>query len=202
MAQKQRYAAVVLAAGKGSRMNAPVKKQYLYIENKPVLYYSLSVFEACPFIDEIILVTGGDEIEYCHDEIVNKYNFKKVSGIVAGGKERYHSVYEGLKALTECSYVYIHDGARPFIDQEMLARAGEAVRKYGACVVGMPVKDTIKISDLEGFADTTPNRDLVWMIQTPQVFAYNLIKSAHSKIMEGKDILVTVRGKGYKLCID
>lgn len=191
MKQREKHAAVVLAAGKGNRMNTSVKKQYLHIGNKPVLYYSLCVFEACPFIEEIILVTGKDEIEYCRDEIVNKFDIKKVSKIVAGGKERYHSVYEGLKALTECSYVYIHDGARPFIDQEILLRTNEEVRKYGACVVGMPVKDTIKICDSEGFTDSTPSRDRVWMIQTPQVFKYSLIKSAHSKIMEAEEVSVT-----------
>ena len=89
---------IVLAAGRGKRMHTTVQKQYLLLCGKPVLYYSLKVFQDCPFIDELILVTGKDEIDYCQEEIVRKFNLDKVKKIVPGGKERYHSVYEGLKA--------------------------------------------------------------------------------------------------------
>ena len=99
-------------------------------------------------------------------DALEKYGFQKVNRIVAGGKERYHSVYNGLHAIEDCTFVYIHDGARPFLTQEILLRAREAVREYHACVVGMPVKDTIKISDKEGFGVQTPDRSLVWQVQT------------------------------------
>ena len=92
-----RCVAVVLAAGRGKRMNSDIQKQYLLIHEKPVLYYSLDVFEKS-FVDEIVLVTGEDEIEYCRREIVEKYGFQKVRQIVAGGKERYHSVYRGIES--------------------------------------------------------------------------------------------------------
>lgn len=187
----EKSVAIVLAAGQGKRMNSSVQKQYLLIKGKPVLYYSLKAFEDCPFIDEIILVTGKDEIDYCRQEIVENYGFTKVNQIVPGGKERYHSVYEGLKVITGCQYVYIHDGARPFLNGEILERARAAVEESGACVVGMPVKDTIKISDGTGIAAETPRRDLVWMIQTPQVFSYELIFSAYKKLLKGDAISVT-----------
>lgn len=188
---QEKNVAVVLCAGRGTRMNSEVQKQYLLIKGKPVVYYSLIAFEKCPFIDEIVLVTGKEEIEYCRHEIIEKYNLKKVKSIVAGGKERYHSVFEGLKAIGCCDYVYIHDGARPFIDQELLQRACDSVSIHKACVVGMPVKDTIKISGQDGFADHTPDRSKLWMVQTPQVFQYSLVYQAYDKIMKYPGIQVT-----------
>lgn len=178
--------AVVLAAGQGKRMKSRIQKQFLLIKEKPVLYYTLQAFEKSPLISGIILVTGKEEIEYCRQEIVEKYGFAKVKKIVAGGKERYHSVYEGLKAVEGAEYVFIHDGARPFVDHAMLERLYEAVKEYGACVVGMPVKDTIKLSDEKGFAAQTPERNRVWQVQTPQTFDYPLIRDAYEKLMEEK----------------
>lgn len=175
--------AIVLAAGQGKRMNSKVQKQFLLIKEKPVLYYTLNAFETSPLISEIILVTGKDEIEYCQKEIVEKYGFEKVGKIVAGGKERYHSVFEGIKAIDEADYVLIHDGARPFVDAEIISRACDAVKEHRACVVGMPVKDTIKIADDQGFAAQTPDRRKVWQVQTPQAFEYHLIKEAYGKLL-------------------
>ena len=175
--------AVVLAAGQGKRMNSKVQKQFLLIKEKPVLYYTLRAFENSELITDVILVTGKDEIEYCQKEIVEKYGFEKVRKIVAGGKERYHSVHNGIQAIDEAEYVFIHDGARPFVNNEMIARAYDAVAVHKACVVGMPVKDTIKIADEEGFAAQTPDRKKVWQVQTPQTFEYHLIKEAYEKLM-------------------
>lgn len=193
-----RTAAIVLAAGRGSRMKSKIQKQYLLLKGKPVLYYSLKAFEES-FIDEIILVTGEEEIEYCRKEIVEKYGFTKVSHIVTGGKERYHSVFCGLQALTNCDYVFIHDGARPFVTEQILERAYETVQKEHACVVGMPVKDTIKLADENGFAKETPRRDLLWMIQTPQVFSYALVKTAYASFLEREQELLA---QGIKMTDD
>ena len=170
--------AIVLAGGRGKRMNSAVSKQFLMIQDKPVLYYSLKAFEDS-FIDSIILVASEDDKEYCQKEIVEKYRFRKIDKIVSGGKERYHSVLNGIKAAGECDYIFIHDGARPFVTQDMLQRLYECVTECNACVAGMPVKDTIKIADENGYIATTPKRDLVWTIQTPQVFSYELIKKAY-----------------------
>lgn len=187
----ERNVAVVLAAGRGKRMNSAVQKQYLNICGHPVLAYSLEQFERCPFIEEVILVTGQEETAYCRKEIVDRYGFQKVKKIVPGGAERYLSVYEGLCAAGACDYVYIHDGARPFLDQEILGRLHESVKLHGACVAGMPVKDTIKVADEQGFAEYTPDRSRVWMIQTPQVFAYPLIFDAYTEVLQRENPAVT-----------
>ncbi|MGN1180568.1 MAG: 2-C-methyl-D-erythritol 4-phosphate cytidylyltransferase [Suilimivivens sp.] len=183
-----RCGAVVLAAGSGKRMHSDTKKQFLLIQDKPVIYYSLRTFQES-FIDEIVLVVSGEDIEYCKKEIVEKYGFTKVKYLTAGGKERYHSVAAGLKCLRECDYAFIHDGARPMITGEILNRAYACVKENDACVVGMPVKDTIKIADKNGFIDKTPDRNLVWMIQTPQVFAYPLIKEAYDNLLAEEERL-------------
>lgn len=182
--------AIILAAGKGKRMQTDIPKQYLLLEGHPILYYSIRAFEES-FIDEIILVTGKDEISYCQNEIVNKYGFQKVKKIVAGGRERYHSVYEGLKSIVQTDYVYIHDGARPFITNDILEKVQREVEQNKACVVGMPVKDTIKIVGEDNRIKDTPNRKLVWQIQTPQTFSYELIQTAYNKLMEQEDDTIT-----------
>ena len=174
--------AIVLAAGRGKRMGRSVPKQFLEIDGKPILYYSLKQMEDS-FVDEIILVTGESDVNYCQKEIVERFGFRKVSRVVAGGAERYHSVYNGLKAVGHCDFVFIHDGARPFLDCDILQRNLDMVEQYGACVTGMPVKDTIKISNAEGFVAETPSRDVLWQIQTPQTFRYNIVREAYDRLL-------------------
>ena len=188
--QKAKCTAIVLAAGQGKRMGTKVQKQYLEIQGKPILYYSLRAFEESSVIDEIILVVGKGQKDYCNKEIVDKYGFQKVRAIVEGGAERYHSVWNGLQKV-EDGYVFIHDGARPFVNEEILHRVFEAVQEHRACVVGMPVKDTIKVSDEKGFVVGTPDRNSLWLIQTPQVFEVSLVKKAYSRLMEMDTIKVT-----------
>ena len=196
MPQKITTIAIVLSAGQGKRMNSATAKQYLLLKEKPILYYSLKAFQdSC--IDHIILVTGAADKEYVQKEIVEKYGFTKVRCIVEGGKERYHSVYNGLQAAKAYgegeSYTFIHDGARPFVTGKIIETALACVQREQACVVGMPVKDTIKIADEEGYAASTPKRRLVWTIQTPQVFALPLISDAYQKLIDGEEELL---GKG------
>lgn len=186
---KEKHVAIILAAGQGKRMNSATKKQYLHIQGKPVLYYAISAFENS-FIDEIILVTGSDDIEYCRKEIVQKYGFQKVSKIAVGGKERYHSVACGLKEVENADYIYIHDGARPFVSEDILKRAKTAVQKYKACVVGMPVKDTIRIVDENNISKDTPNRSFVWMMQTPQVFEAKLVKQCYEELIRKEEQVI------------
>ena len=184
--KKEVFAAVVLAAGRGKRMESSVHKQYLLLHEKPVLYYALKAFEESP-VQEIVLVVGKGEIEYCQKEIVEKYGFQKISHIIEGGAERYHSVYCGLKAIKGADYVLIHDGARPFLDEEIIKRNIQAVREYQACVAGMLVKDTIKVSDEEEFVAATPDRSKLWMIQTPQTFSYELIYQAYRVLITSEE---------------
>ena len=204
--EKQKYTAIVLAAGSGKRMNSKVHKQYLIIQDRPVLDYSLKAFEDSA-VDEIVLVVGKGEEKFCRKEIVDKYGISKVKAIVEGGKERYHSVFEGLKQTSDADYVLIHDGARPFVNQDIIRRCMQEVQKYQACVVGMPVKDTIKIADEEGYAKQTPDRKNVWMIQTPQTFSYALIYEAYEEMLKTEDTAITddamvlerIKGKKSKL---
>ena len=188
--QKEKCTAIVLAAGQGKRMGTSIQKQYLHISGKPVLYYALQTFQDSEMIDDIILVVGEGQQEYCRTEILDRYGMDKVKKIVQGGAERYHSVWNGLQEVQE-GYVFIHDGARPFVNEEIITRAYEAVVENQACVVAMPVKDTIKIADTEGFAKETPNRTYIWQVQTPQVFAVDVVKKAYSLLMEETQIQVT-----------
>lgn len=180
--RNEKCTAIVLAAGQGKRMGTKVQKQFLEIQGHPVLYYSLRCFQESPLISDIIAVTGEEVISYCKKEIIDKYGFSKVRSVVPGGKERYDSVYAGLLACVDTDYVFIHDGARPFITDEILCRGLEAARETGACVVGMPSKDTVKLADEEGFVQETPDRNRVWTVQTPQIFHYPLILRAHESI--------------------
>lgn len=182
--KKETYTAVVLAAGKGSRMQSKVKKQFMKLLGKPLVYYALLAFQESP-VDEIILVTGRESIDYCRKQIVEKYGFTKVKEIVAGGKERYESVYEALK-VASMDYVLIHDGARAFLDEEIISRSMKGVAEYKTCVIGMPVKDTIKIVDKDQYAIETPKRSLLWQIQTPQCFITDEIRQAYEQMMAEK----------------
>ena len=184
--EKKRCTAIVLAAGSGSRMKSGVAKQYMLLRGKPLIWYALRAVEDSAVIDDCILVTGAEDITCVQEEIVERYAFGKVDRIVAGGRERYDSVYQALKVIkagdmrvpNRDGYLFIHDGARPFLTEEILRRDYEAVERFRACVTGMPVKDTIKIADKEGYAARTPDRSLVWQIQTPQVFDAQLLRAA------------------------
>lgn len=182
--------AIVLAAGKGSRMKSDIPKQYLSLLEKPVLFYSLQAFEESN-IDEIVLVTGSGEQEYCRKQIIEKYHMNKVVQVVAGGAERYLSVYQGLLAVKNSGFVLIHDGARPLITSEKINEAIDAVKRTGACVVGMPVKDTIQILNEERVITSTPDRRYTWIAQTPQCFSYELVFSAYDKAIKNGDITIT-----------
>ena len=196
--EKKYCTAVVLAAGKGSRMGGNTAKQYMEIGGKPLVAYALEVFEASPVIDEIILMTDAGHMEYVQTEIVEAYGLKKVSTIGAGGGERYESVWKALCTLMDREegekesvvrerqdgYVFLHDGARPFVTGEIIERAYGAVCKCNACVVGMPVKDTIKLVNREGMIESSPDRSMVWQAQTPQVFSVPLIVEAFTRQMK------------------
>ncbi len=181
---EEKNIAIVLSAGRGSRMHSDIPKQYLDLCKRPVIAWSLQAFEDYEEINEVILVCSEEDIDYCRTEIVERYGFQKVCSIIPGGAERYLSVWEGLKEAArryqrsgaeDSSYIFIHDGARPMINGEILGRALEDVREHRACVVGMPVKDTIKVADEHEYAKMTPDRRLLWQVQTPQVFSFPLV---------------------------
>lgn len=199
MDRKRHCTAVILSAGQGKRMGAPVQKQYIELNRWPVICYTLQAFQESDIIDDIVLVVGEGQEDYVYTEIVRKYYFTKVRSIVTGGKERYDSVWNGLKIIkngglgeaAKEGYVFIHDGARLFVDEAILRRGYETVEEHRACVAGMPSKDTVKLVDDQNFAVKTPERKYVWTVQTPQVFETRLITEAYEKLMEQEVINVT-----------
>lgn len=174
--------AIILAAGRGKRMGANKNKMFLSLKEKPVLYYTLKAFSENPLIDSIILVAAENELDYCKTNIIDKYNIKKVSAIVKGGKERYNSVYNGLVNLKDCDIVLIHDGARPFINDRIICDGIKYAKLYGACSCGVNPKDTIKIRKSNGFSKETLNRKELFNVQTPQCFKYDIILKCHENI--------------------
>lgn len=189
--EKKRCTAVVLAAGSGSRMHSSVPKQFMELEGKPLIWYALEAVERSSIIDDCILVTGAGDISYMRWEIVEKYGFSKVDKITAGGSQRFESVARALEVLENGElrtpnregYVFIHDGARPFLTEKILEDTYAAAYAYGACVAAMPSKDTVKLADSEGYAVQTPNRNSVWLVQTPQVFEVQMICEAYRMLM-------------------
>ena len=185
-----RVTAIVLAAGKGSRMHSDIPKQFMMLGAYPVLYYSLMEFQNSP-VDDIVLVTGKDSLDYCRKDIVERYNLTKVRQIVTGGAERYDSVYSGLNAASGAQYVLIHDGARPCITQKIIRDSIDAVKVYSACTVGVPVKDTIKVVDEDQMGVETPDRSRLWQIQTPQSFDRKLLLACYEGLAHDKCQIIT-----------
>lgn len=180
--------AIVLAAGVGSRMKSEKAKQFLEVAGHEVLYYSLRTFDEHPEVDAIVLVTKEEFAEHCRKELVERYQFAKVHNICIGGKERYDSVYQGLSAIEteENDIVLIHDGARPFVTAGMISASIACARECGACTVGVPAKDTIKIVDEDRYGTETPERKFVYQIQTPQTFQVPLLRRAYEMMYEAK----------------
>ena len=190
MKTKATTAAIVLAAGKGSRMHMDIQKQYATILGKPVIAYTLDAFETSQ-VDDIILVVGEGEIPFARKQIDYHFGYTKVSQIVTGGKERYESVYKGLCAAKDSTYALIHDGARAFITPELIAQCIRDVIAYDACVMAVPVKDTIKIVDEEQYSVSTPDRKVMWQMQTPQCFRLPEIREAYRRMLESGDNTMT-----------
>lgn len=198
MRDGKKCVAIVLAAGKGKRMNSDTLKQYMLLKGRPLLYYCLKTFEDS-FVDEVVLVTFTEEIEYCRKEIVEKYGLSKVNKIVTGGKERYHSVAAGLNAIEDADYVFIHDGARPFVTEDILEKLFRDACEFGSAICAVRVKDTIKIADDQGFAITTPNRHSLWQMQTPQTFEFAVIKEAYRNLIDSE---VRILSQGIEVTDD
>lgn len=169
--------AVIVAAGRGTRMGTAESKQYLLLQGKPVIVHTLEVFQRHELISEIVLVTGEADIDRCR-EWVQAYKLDKVKAVVPGGAERQHSVYKGLKAL-ETGWVMVHDGVRPFVHGAEINACYEKAREIGASVLAVPVKDTIKQVDGAGKVLSTPDRRSLWAIQTPQTFRLSELLTAY-----------------------
>ena len=176
--------AIIPSAGKGERMGQ--KKEFLLLGGKPILAHTLKPLEDHPQISKTILVVDEKSIEKCNREIVEKYGFKKVKEVIVGGEERQDSVYNGLKRVAkDCDIVLIHDGARPFLTEDLITRSIEGAEKHKAAVVAVPCIDTIKFAHKEkDMAIETLDREYLWMAQTPQTFRYEIIMKAYEKAEE------------------
>ncbi len=173
---KEKTGVVLLAAGAGTRFGKD--KIFFELAGKPVIAWSLDVFEKFPFVSEIVLVFNKDNMKKAR-AFLKERNYKKISAVCIGGKRRQDSVYNGLKNAGDWKYVIIHDGARPFIDEEIILRGMEETKKTGAAIAAVPVKDTIKIVNPENLIEHTLERDRLWAVQTPQIFDYETILKAH-----------------------
>lgn len=197
---KARCTAIMLAAGSGRRMGGGVRKQFLMLGGEPLFLRSVRTMQESDLIDDIIVMSHPDDVETV-ERLLEEYGCaRKLRRVAPGGRERVHSVANGLEAIDwPCDYVFIHDCARPFLDGGTLDRLYETVRETGACVAGMPSKDTVKIVDGGGFVQQTPNRADVWTVQTPQVFQKDLILEAHRRALSDEEAL---RERGIVLTDD
>lgn len=195
--------AIIVAAGKGTRMKTKINKQFLNLKDKPILYYTLKTFCDNESIDDIVVVLAKDEIEYCKKNIILKYGLNKIKVVVEGGNTRQESVINGLEAIEDCDIVLIHDGARPFVDKSIIEDGIKYAELYGACACGVKPKDTIKIKSDNCFSAQTPDRDTLFCVQTPQCFRYNIILECHKKAnlekVEATDDTMIVEKYNYKV---
>lgn len=183
--------AIVLAAGSGSRMKSDIPKQFMQVCGKPLICHALQTFQDS-LADEIILVTREQDAEYCRVHIIEANGFTKVSGIVAGGENRFDSVWNGIQAVNKDSHIImVHDGARPFVTQKMIEESAAAANEFQACTVAVPVKDTIKVVNSDMFGIDTPNRSTLYQIQTPQTFKRELLEEAYNRMYESGDRDIT-----------
>lgn len=198
--------AVIVAGGRGSRMGQPINKQFIKIGNREVLARTIKEFQNMDEIAQIIVVCAKDEIYYCTENIIVKYGFNKTVKVVSGGESRQESVFNGLNGCSsDTDIVVIHDGARPFVTDEIIRESIKCAREYGACTAAIPVKDTIKRVGEDKYSIETPAREGLYAIQTPQTFKYNLIMEAHrqarDKMLSATDDTALAENMGIRVKI-
>jgi len=179
--------AIIVAAGSGKRMGHSTKKQFLSIGYKPILAYTLDVFDSIDRVDKIILVIPRGWKRHCQKEIMEKYGYRKEIEVISGGARRQDSVACGLaRVSSDYEIVIIHDGVRPFATRRMVVESIVKARKFGACVAAVPVTDTIKMVRRKGTVERTLSREHLWRVQTPQTFRLSLIRKAYAKALKDK----------------
>jgi 2-C-methyl-D-erythritol 4-phosphate cytidylyltransferase len=182
MEENVKTIAIIVAAGLGTRMGRTLSKQYLMLDNKPILVHTLKIFEKASTVDQIIVVVPNQDISYVRQEIIEFYEISKIQRVISGGKERQDSVNNGLKEIpSSTDIVLIHDGVRPFVSEDLINISVTTALEKGAVTLGVPVKDTIKSADANGLVSGTLQRDTLWLTQTPQVFKNEIIQEAYKK---------------------
>ena len=189
MQNKKHVAAIIVAAGKGTRMGSEIPKQYMTIAGKTILDTTLYKFEKSNDVDDIILVINKDDMEFIKGETAPFYN--KITHVVPGGKTRTESVYQGLKKVgSNCDIVLIHDGVRPFVSYNLISSCIENALIHKACIPVIDVADTIKEVSADGMVVKTFDRKKLKAVQTPQAFDYNIIRECYENAMT-EDALFT-----------
>lgn len=179
--------ALIPAAGMGRRMGKAVAKQFLPLGDKPMLAHTLLAFQRASEIDEIIPILSKEDMEYCLRDVIEAFHITKVKTLVAGGRERQDSVYNGiLKTDKDTSVLLVHDGVRPFVTSEMIRMSVEHARRGECVAVGVPLKDTIKEVDEKGMVIKTLERSRLWAIQTPQAFPAAVLRNAYENAFRNK----------------
>lgn len=203
MYNHKKIAVIIAAAGLGTRMDCNMPKQFLNLGGQSILTHTVNAFEKNEFIDEIVIVTNENYIDYCHKELIEQCHFYKIKNIIPGGAERQDSIYNALKSINETvDYVLVHDGARPFVTQEIIGDVIVTMIEKGAAVAAVPVKDTIKEAE-EGVFSITLQRSRLFSVQTPQGFSKELLLSAYEEAYKrnfyGTDDAVLVEKLGQKV---
>ncbi|MCZ8523797.1 MULTISPECIES: 2-C-methyl-D-erythritol 4-phosphate cytidylyltransferase [Paenibacillus] len=196
---------IIVAAGRGSRMGTKESKQYLLLDGKPIIVHTLEQFEKISAVEEIVLVTGREDLQRC-SAYAAQYGLSKLKHIIPGGKERQDSVHQGLLALdASTEWVMVHDGVRPFAHEDHVLACLQRVKETGAAVLAVPVKDTIKVVRQDGTIESTPDRSSLWAIQTPQAFRFALLLEAHEKAQQegfqGTDDAMLVEWLGHDVSV-
>ena len=199
-----KISAVIPAAGSGARMGNDIKKPYLKIGSKPILAHTLQVFEKSLLVDDIFVVISDEDRKLCEYEVINPYNFQKVAAVLPGGETRQASVFNGIKRTSDdTDIIIVHDGVRPFVTENIIEASVESATQWGAAIVAVPVKDTIKVADKDNFVSSTPGRNQLWAIQTPQVFRREILMKAHlyaqEQNIDATDDATLVERLGYKI---
>ncbi len=198
--KKEKVGAVIVAAGKSERMGN-ADKMFAPLGVEPLLLRTTRPFQQCSQVDQIVVVVSGEREMQCR-HLVTGPAWSKVSDVCLGGRRRQDSVAEGLKRLTDCDWVIIHDGARPLVTVELIERGLEAAKETGAAVAAVPVSDTIKVSGEDGAVRETPPRQNLWAVQTPQVFSIGIISDAYQNADEDvTDSASLVERLGYRVKI-
>jgi 2-C-methyl-D-erythritol 4-phosphate cytidylyltransferase len=176
---------VLPAAGQGTRMNCDKNKQFLTLNDRPLLAHTINAFQENTRVNEIIIVARTGEIDFCRRKIVDKYKFDKVKKIIEGGSTRQQSVNNGLQAVAEGSeFVLVHDGARPLVEEDLIEKVIDSVKQTKAVITAVPVKDTIKLVTKEDQVVETLDRSRLRAVQTPQAFATGLLSRAYRQALE------------------
>jgi 2-C-methyl-D-erythritol 4-phosphate cytidylyltransferase len=181
--------AIVLAAGRSTRMGGGLNKQFIEVLDKPIIYYSLTAFELCSAVDAVILVRRPDCTQEA-EQIVREFGFQKVVAVTDGGVERQNSVWNGLeKCDSTTEIVAVHDGARPLVTPALIESTIASARAFGTGIAATKVVDTIKEAGEDKTVIRTVDRTKLWAVQTPQTVRRALLTQAYAKVFEKKAVV-------------